>query len=240
MATFLKAAELVFFPSFCRLCGDLLVFHRERVVCRECLSGLEVRAFSFCSCCGRFHFSSAGPFLCGACTETTPPFSLHRSCGPYRGGLKDIILLLKFHGCAPLAGDLAVYACKCVKGEKNLWENVDVIVPVPLNRKKKRQRGYNQSGLVARALARRMVLPFRDRALRKIHHGPPQMGLEAEARLRNVRNEYIISDRLSVRGKTILLVDDVFTTGATVTECSRILIQGGAKEVRALTLAQAL
>ena len=66
------------------------------------------------------------------------------------------------------------------------------------------------------------------------------MGLEAEARLRNVRNEYIISDRLSVRGKTILLVDDVFTTGATVTECSRILIQGGAKEVRALTLAQAL
>ncbi|MCJ7682293.1 MAG: hypothetical protein MUP70_16320, partial [Candidatus Aminicenantes bacterium] len=197
MTTFLKAAELVFFPSFCRLCGNLLVFHRERIVCRECLSSLEVRVFSCCPCCGRFYSFSGEPFLCDSCAEITPPFSLHRSCGPYRGGLKDVILLLKFHGCAPLAGDLAVYAYKSVTNEKYLWEDVDMVVPVPLNRRKKRQRGYNQSGLLARALARRMFLPFRDGALRKIHYGTPQMGLEAEARRQNVRNEYAICDRVS-------------------------------------------
>lgn len=240
MPSFSKTLELVLFPSFCRLCGDLLVLNGERIVCRNCLSGLESWLSPFCLRCGRFV-----PFLdesnrCVWCEKLLPPFSLHRSCGPYRGGLKDVILLLKFHGCAPLAEDLAAYAWKSVEREDVFWRNVDVVLPVPLHKKKRKRRGYNQSSLVARILSRKMDLPFNDGVLRKIHDGRAQMLLEAEARWKNVENEYVLNKSQFIYGKTVLLVDDVFTTGATVSECSRVLLKGGAKEVRALTLAQAL
>ena len=240
MPSFPKTLELVFFPSFCRLCGELLVLHRERIVCRNCLSGLESWVFSFCLRCGRFIPSCDESIRCEWCQKLPLPYSLHRSCGPYRDRLKDVILLLKFHGCAPLAEDLAAYACKSVVPQDVLWNNVDMVVPVPLHKKKRKRRGYNQSGLFARALSRRMDLPFKDNVLRKIHYGRPQMLLEAEERRKNVRNEYFLNKPVSINGKTLLLVDDVFTTGATVGECSRVLLKGGAKEVRVLTLAQVL
>jgi ComF family protein len=117
----------------------------------------------------------------------------------------------------------------------------DLIVPVPLHPRRLRERGFNQSGLLAGEFARRIKAPVSYDALRRKSQTLPQTRLNREERLRNVKGAFEISDAGKVRGRRILLVDDVFTTGTTLSECARTLKRkGGASEVHALTVTRAL
>jgi ComF family protein len=112
------------------------------------------------------------------------------------------------------------------------------VVPVPLSRRRRRERGFNQAELIARAVAREARLPLRSRVLRKTREAPPQAGLSAAARRKNALSAYRARLPRSLRGKTLLLVDDVLTTGATAESAARALLAAGAGAVDVLTLAR--
>jgi ComF family protein len=192
-----------------------------------------------CPVCGRFLESAGEEHPCGRCLEARPAFSLHRSCGAYAGTLKDVVLLFKYRRCAPLSGPLARFAEAALASEPRVWEGADFLVPVPLHRARRRDRGFNQSRLLARELAKGRGTKVLGGALAKSRNAPPQAGLRAAERERNVVGAYVVRRPDRIRGRTLILVDDVTTTGATLRECARVLMQAGAKEVRAITLAQA-
>jgi len=234
-----RHVELLIFPSFCRLCTRPLGRPGEKVVCRECLAQIVPRRGPVCLCCGRFLEGAGEDHLCAKCLDRPPAFSRHRSCGRYGGVLKDLILLFKYSRVSVLSPVLARYAAEALGADQEVWEGVDYLVPVPLHRKRRRERGFNQSQLLAHDLARIQGVKVLERCLIKIRNVPPQTSLEGAGREGNVRGAYGVRGIRNIAGKTLLLVDDVFTTGSTLRECSRVLISAGAREVRALTLAQA-
>jgi ComF family protein len=118
--------------------------------------------------------------------------------------------------------------------------SVDMIVPVPLHPKRLRWRGFNQSVLLARQVSRVQHIPMDPFVLYRGKETPPQTQLTEEERRKNVRGAFSLNPQKPVEGKRVLLVDDVYTSGATVNECSRSLKRGGAKEVYVLTLARAV
>jgi len=134
---------------------------------------------------------------------------------------------------------LARFADAAVGPDPGLWEGVDLLVPVPLHPSRRRDRGFNQARLLARDMARLRGLRVIDGCLVKVRNAPPQAGLRAADRERNVVRAYAVRRPDRVRGRTLVLVDDVTTTGATLRECARVLMEAGAREVRAVTLAQA-
>ena len=134
---------------------------------------------------------------------------------------------------------MAAFADVSLAAEEGLWHGAEALVPVPLHPSRERARGFNQARIVARALGRLRGLELTDRCLRKTRNVPPQPSLAAEAREKNVRNAFAVKSPGKIAGRTLIIVDDVFTTGATLRECSRVLISAGAREVRALTIAQA-
>lgn len=138
-----------------------------------------------------------------------------------------------------LGKKLALFAHQALGKSEELWEKAEVVVAVPLHPEKKRQRGFNQAEIIAREMARMQGLVFVKDALIKFKMTPAQTSLEAEERRRNVKGVFRLKKRGRIEKKTVILVDDVFTTGSTLRECSSVLKEGGAKEVRALTLAQA-
>jgi ComF family protein len=117
------------------------------------------------------------------------------------------------------------------------WK-VDLVVPVPLSRDRLRQRGYNQAGLIASALAKLLDLPYSDKALQRIRETKSQVGLNSTARMQNVQGAFQ-ADGTIVKDETILVVDDLFTTGATLSACALSLLESGANEVYGLTVGRA-
>lgn len=234
----LKLAELLFFPSLCRVCGELLDRPGERVVCRSCLNNLTPRRTGFCVCCGDFFDGIAEPHLCLECVTSRPPYALHRSCAVYEGILREMILLLKYRGYRVLGRDLALFALEAVGQDEDLWWDLDAIIPVPLHPKRKRERGFNQAEVIARELGRAKGLPVLPRALRRVRNIPAQTSLEADARKRNVSGAFAVRRPAALKGLAVLLVDDVYTTGSTVKECCRTLRRAGVRFVRVLTLAR--
>jgi len=234
-----RLVELLVFPSFCRLCEAPLEDPDERVVCAACLAKLAPRQGPSCSRCGRFFESSGQDHLCARCLEALPAFSLHRSCGAYGGTLKDVILLFKYRKYAPLSRPLARFADTSLRADPEMWAGAELFVPVPLHPSRRRERGFNQARLLARDLASLRGLGVLADALVKTRNAPAQAGLRAADREKNARSAYAVKRPAGVRGRTLILVDDVTTTGATIRECARVLKEAGEKEVRAITLAQA-
>ena len=135
--------------------------------------------------------------------------------------------------------NLARMAVEGLPTGQNLFQGLEIVVSVPLHPKKKRQRGFNQAEIIAQETARLLELEYVKDALVKDRNTPPQTSMTADERRRNVRGVFSLKKREEVEGRRVLLVDDVYTTGATLRECSQVLIRGGAREVRALTLARA-
>jgi ComF family protein len=239
LVRFGRLAELAFFPSFCKTCGRLLENNRDRILCAECLDRIEPHPSAGCSVCGRFFDGTGESHLCGRCAVAPPPFSRHRSAGRYHGVLKDAVLLLKYRKIRPLGAFLGGMTYEAVKKDKDLWRGVDLIVPVPLHKERRRERGFNQTEQIGREIARRAQITIDWSVLKKVRNTPPQTSLEQKERAENVRDAYVIGRKKDVEGKIILLVDDVFTTGSTLGECARTLRRGGAADVRAVTVAQA-
>jgi competence protein ComFC len=204
----------------------------EKVVCRNCLTGLRMTPPPLCLCCGRFFDGSGESHLCALCLGRRPSFSKHRSAARYEGVVKDVILLYKYR-------DLGDFIIRSLGREEDLWSGLDAIVPVPLHPAKERRRGFNQARSLARRLAQRTRVPLVHKHLQKVRPTPAQTSLEARDRGTNLKGAFRVRKPSAVAGKVVLLVDDVCTTGSTLGECSRTLRLAGAREVRAVTVARA-
>jgi len=152
--------------------------------------------------------------------------------GPYRGRLRRVVRCFKFSGMPGLARPLGDRLAIALEGC-----TTDVVVPVPLHWSRRWRRGYNQADLLARALGRSIGCPADRHALRRTRRTAPQRGYTREERAGNVRGAFA-AHRARLKGARVLLVDDVVTTGATLTECARVLAEAGAIEVRAAAVAR--
>jgi ComF family protein len=176
--------------------------------------------------------------LCQRCREREDHFTLARAVLRYReGGIaREAILLAKHGGRISLLRHLAALLAEEAPGHLALaaW---DGLVPVPLHWGRRLRRGFNQAEILARGVGRRHHLPILRGALRRVRATPPQQG-DADARRANLRDAFAVPNRSIVAGRRLLLVDDVFTTGATANACARVLLAAGADAVGILTLAR--
>lgn len=216
----------------CPLCREALP--REGFLCDKCALSLEIwREEPHCRCCGRLLGEIKN--LCGECQNHPPPFVAARAAAPYDGPFRQGIHRLKFHGEQSLAEPLGRLMGEVVAGEP-LFEGIELIVPVPLHPRRLRERGFNQSGLLAAELSRQLNVPLRE-VLQKQRDTREQVGLKRKERLVNLAGAFAVAQPAAIQGKYILLVDDIFTTGSTVTHCTQALLSRGAAKVAVITWA---
>jgi len=218
------------YPSKCPVCGNETDVSGFAPICGQCWQGIKRYTGPSCMVCAAPLVSEYAE-VCGQCIKNPPMFSRVITCGLYEETLSEAINQFKFYGIKRLAKPLAELLLGLDLPE------MDGIVPVPLSIKGLRERGFNQSLLVARVLSKKMRIPLLMDTLFKIKETPPQIGLSAKERLSNIRKAFMVKGK--IEGLRLFLVDDVMTTGATVTECSKVLKKAGAKEVIVLTLARA-
>lgn len=216
----------------CPLCREALP--REGFLCEKCRLLLELwRAEPHCRLCGR-SVDKAGE-LCPDCRRQPPLFVAARAAAPYDGVFRQAVHRLKFRGEQFLAGPLGKLMAQVVAAEP-LYREVQLIVPVPLHPRRLKERGFNQSALLAQELGRQLGLPCRE-ALRKQKDTLDQVGLRRGERLANLAGAFSVSQPALIRGKYVLLVDDIFTTGSTAVHCTEALLRGGAVRVAVITWA---
>ncbi|NLL19994.1 MAG: ComF family protein [Clostridia bacterium] len=204
-------------------------------MCPACSYLLEMwREEPHCLRCGRPR-SGTGD-LCRDCLATTPPFRLARAAAPYDGPFRQAVQKLKFQGALLLAEPLGQLMAETVLAEP-MYTGVELVVPVPLHRRKLRSRGFNQSSLLGKEIGNRLGLPLEEKVLIKERETKDQIGLTREQRLANLRGAFTVDKPQLVKGKSLLLVDDIFTTGSTVSHSAAALLAAGAEEVSVITWA---
>jgi ComF family protein len=241
-----RALFTTFFPSDCRLCGSPLVNVSRLPVCEDCLSSIRPIGGGLCSICGErlgpYAFSVDTDVLCALCRRLEPPFVKAAAYGSYESGLRELIHLLKYDGVRPAANVLGRMLAEATVPLQPLFAGPVLVVPVPLYTRKRHQRGFNQAELIARAAlkfdaSRRFELhPI----LERTRETQSQIGLSRHQRRENLRGAFAVTAPEAIRGREILLVDDVFTTGTTASECARVLRRAGAGKVYVATVARTL
>ncbi len=185
-----------------------------------------------------------GEALCSLCQRVSPPFAKAAAYGSYSGGLRELIHFLKYEQVRPAANVLGRMLGEVIAGMEPLFGNNEVlVVPVPLHNGKQRQRGFNQAELIARAALKRkfqLRLALRCDVLERCRRTESQIGLTRHQRRENMRGSFRVVKATEVEIREILLVDDVFTTGTTVSECARMLRRAGAARVYVATVARTL
>jgi len=201
-------------------------------------------------CVAHFHFAELMPsFLCSTCLNDFSPIEppICSMSGIYVQWMMDPLHQFKYKGKTQLAKPLGKLLFAALF---HIWnnKNIDVIVPVPLHKKRFRKRGFNQAyllikdwekinetievGLLSAKIDRNVLI--------REKHTKPQTGLKRKERLKNIRNAFVVENTERVKGKRVLIVDDVYTTGATTNECARVLLKHGAQSADVLTLARAV
>jgi ComF family protein len=160
-----------------------------------------------------------------------------RAAALYEGAIRDLIHRLKYDGKVQVRRPLALLMAQRLAGFAD-HDSSDLLLPVPLHLKRIRERGFNQAILLGELLAREWKIPFERSLLRRIRWTEPQVNLAAGERAANVRGAFAVGDPSVVKGRRVILVDDVLTTGSTVSECSRVLKRAGAVEVFVATVAR--
>jgi ComF family protein len=217
-------------------------------LCPICALGFLPVESPQCSRCGMVFKSRQGEdHVCGECLDSPKRFQIARSAGIYKHTLMAVIHCFKYKEKIQLARPLGILLFTAFI---NFWDkmSMDLIVPVPLHVKKLRMRGFNPSFLLVKdweRIAKYLHVELPDipvdiNVLDRKKWTEPQTGLGRKERLANIKNAFHLKNDSKITGKRILLVDDVYTTGATANECAKVLLKGGAEHVDVLTLARAV
>lgn len=237
MPSLFEAAQDLLFPPLCLGCQQPLALSRPPLLCTACSGRLDVIRSPLCLCCGA-PFPSGADHLCGDCLSGHYAFDLSRSLLSYRPPASDLIGALKFGG--NLTGIATWHALIVREGLLEAFVEPDIVVPVPLHAQRLRQRGFNQALVIAKGCLPGWKKKIAAEVL--VRHCPtqPQSELGGKERRTNLNNAFSLAEASRVAGATVLLVDDVYTTGSTVNECSKTLRRAGAKRIEILTLARSL
>lgn len=224
-------------PPRCLACGDLV--EAPESLCPACWSAADFLGPPLCACCGlpfELADEAGDGTLCGACIRQPPPFRRARAVLRYGGPARDMVLSFKHADRTDLA---PAFARWMARSGAELLAEADVVVPVPLHWRRLFRRRYNQSAMLAVQLGRLGGLTVAVDALARRRNTPSQGTRGRLARARNVRAAFAVAaGGRAVEGRSVLLVDDVMTSGATVGECARVLLRAGAAAVDVLTLAR--
>lgn len=219
------------YPVSCLFCGK----ENSYPLCTNCFKRIDLIENLRCSQCGK-------PTLyetenCRECKNKKFIFRQARSIGLYRGVLKELIYKFKYHRHKELAIFFAELMAEIILREASFF-NSDYLTFVPMNKSKKRKRGYNQAELMATELSKIVKIPSLD-LLKQIRLTQDQSQLSPEQRRINVRGAFSLKDGVDLKKKKVILIDDVFTTGYTLNECSKMLRRAKAAEIRTFTIARA-
>jgi competence protein ComFC len=228
------------YPEICQLCGEQRATAREGYVCGCCWSRVRFIKPPFCERCGLpFEGDLTMPFECANCREMELHFSAARSAVVARGAALEVIHRYKYQRALwfePfLAGLLLREAVPALRGQQ--W---DLIVPVPLHPLKEREREFNQAGRLAVHLGAAADIRVNNKLLRRVVFTSTQTRLTRQERAANMRGAFALRDGALLDGERVILVDDVFTTGATTSACAQALLAAGAEDVCVWTVARGL
>ncbi len=227
----------ILYPANCVLCRTPLVLE-ETYLCTTCSQKIEPLKTPACVKCAH----PLPPYgnqrsICSQCRSERPYYDRGFSLVPYQEPMKDILHQVKFHKKPWL---LKIFFDRSQAFALPQIANYELIVPVPLDSKRERERTFNQAILIAQMLKRSIQknAPQVLRIIQKKKKTLPQSQLKRDARLNNLKNAFLIKKKRAVQGKQILLVDDIFTTGSTINECAKILKENGAERVDFFTVAR--
>jgi len=235
-----NAALGFLYPEVCQLCGKERATPDQGYVGESCRGGVEIIEPPFCSRCGHpVEGAITTAFICTNCRELDLHFSWARSAATAGGVLLEAIHRYKYNRQLWFEPFLAEVFASVAAAEikEGRW---DALVPVPLHPVKEREREFNQAERLARELTRVTGIPTDRRLLQRKVPTRTQTWLTRQERAENVRRAFALCRRAEVKDKRYLLIDDVFTTGATTSACAKVLLKGGAKEVAVWTLARGI
>lgn len=226
------------YPPRCHICGEHVQPTVESALCPICLEQVTFLQNPVCTYCGKEMGRAGGDAdrFCGECLKNPPPYDCARSIFHYRPPVSTLLQRLKFSGDSGAAESLVTIMSRA--GVAVAGKKFGLIVPVPLHVSRLRERGLNQSLTLARQLFPDHLEKINPLLLVRTRNTPAQTGLDGKKRRANLRGAFTVISAEAVQNRNICLLDDVYTTGTTVSECAQTLKQAGAATVRVLTLAR--
>lgn len=215
----------LFFPNRCVGCGELIKVDGDPWICDKCREQFEIKEHRRCKICGRIIHHRGN---CRICNSDKMCFDRGYAVFEYKGGVRKAIMDFKYKNMFRYGEFFGNIMSDFAK--ENIDEYFDYITAVPLHSKRKRDRGYNQSEILAKAIGRELGIKYKRLLLRKTNT-KPQNSLNKKERLENIKKAFCMCRNVSVENKNILIIDDIFTTGSTINECSRILKENKAAKV---------
>lgn len=224
------------FPSniYCISCGNLIDISRPYALCDDCLENLRWVNKRTCNKCGKALENDRHNELCLDCQQSEHFFERGFTCLQYGLREKEILHRFKFNGAAYIGPKLGKLMLDRIQPE-NL--KLDLVTSVPMHKKKQVKRGYNPAALMAKEVAKGLCVPYNGQVLKRSSYQAPMNKLDRNQRKLNLINSYSIREAVQIQNKSILLIDDVYTTGSTADECCKILKEAGASQIFVLTLA---
>ena len=240
LKSWLDAGLGFFYPEVCQVCRRERATVQEGFVGGNCSNTVEFIKPPFCERCGLpFEGSITNSFECANCRELDLSFSFARSAVPARGVVLEVIHKYKYNRALWFEPFLANLLIRAASPDLRLGD-WDLIVPVPLHPVKKSEREFNQAERLSKRLANATGIEMDSRSLRRVLPTRTQTRLSRTERSANVRRAFSLRDAGAVKGRRVVLVDDVLTTGATTSACASALLKGGAEAVCAWTVARGL
>jgi len=246
MLEYIKEGLLNFvFPLNCKVCGKPIRESRGYSICKDCFKTIKLIENPYCKKCGKpligtEFFLNNKDILCINCRKQHSYFNCARSVGVYEKALRKCIHLFKYYREKKLAKPLGKLLIDYLSKNKQLYQELDLIIPVPLHKNDLKIRGFNQSLLLSKEIGDYFSLPVEKNILIKKKITGAQIKLSKKEREKNLLNAFFIAEPERIKGKKLLLIDDVFTTGSTVNECSKELKKAQVKNICVLTLARGI
>lgn len=238
MKLFIQTALDFLFPPLCHICRSFIPGAGELHICAMCLERLPHVKSPLCKICGIPFIGTGEDHTCGQCLAQTPHFDIARAHLLYEESARELIHHFKYSNKTHLRRPLALLALDGLT-EFIAKSTPDLIIPVPLHRSRLRSRGFNQAVLLGDLFSSRLSIPMLADGLIRTRQTEPQIELSAEDRKNNVKGAFSANRPDDLSGKSILLLDDVMTTGSTVNECAKVLKKSGAASVFVVTIARA-